>query len=275
MQRFKTLTYITAAIAVVGFSAELAHAHGGGGDLAVFMTADQADVGFAVLDDMDINREFFDPEEDVFLSILVPIAANPIIPFDVGSSEPGHDAHAGDLPGLAELSASVLQLWYWDGQGDVNFTVAAGVSSGYAPQPLVTGANGAFHSHPTFGLSDETDDGMSIPEGVYMAKLQMSVTGLTDSDPYYMVTLIDDEILSAADPATTAEELGELVRAFLDDPDGNPAPNLHNVDFTFYADAVAYARAIPEPSSITIAVLALVGFGSLGKRRARSHRLSN
>ena len=264
--------WITLLIVSFGLTSQQVWAHGGGGDIAVFTTDGQADVGFAVLDDMDINREFFDPEEDVFLSILIPITPNPIIPYEVGSSEPGFDAHAGDLPSLADINAAVVSLQYWDGAGDVAFTPAVGVSAGYAPQPLLTGADGAFHSHPTFGLSDETDDGQPVPEGVYLAKLQLNVTGLTDSDPFYLVTTVDDAILRASDSAEAGENVGEMVRNYLDDPTGNPAPMLDGVDFTYFANAVAYARAIPEPNSIALASLACAGAFAGMLRQRLTHR---
>ena len=132
------------------------HGHGAGGDIALFSTNGQVDVGFAILDDDDITQEFFDPDENVFSLVLLPVAQpNPIVPWDFGSSEPGFDANEGELPPEADISYNLLDLWYWDGAdpNHVNFTSALGIQGGTAPRPEKSFASGGFHSHPLFGVA--------------------------------------------------------------------------------------------------------------------------
>lgn len=257
--------------ACVALAACHALGHGGGGDIAVFETAGQVDVGFAVLDDNDIEQVAFDPNDRVFQAILTPLAgAPPFIPWDFGSSEPGFDANEGDLPAEAEIGWNVLSIQHWDGVGELAFSPATGVEGGYAPQPDLTDTLGGFHAHPTFGLSDLTDDLLPLPDGVYLTELSVSVTGLADSDPFYLVALVDGVVNAQPDPVAAAESLGEAVRDFLDpqtiDP-GFGAPTLGGKNFGFYAEAIQYAESlvIPEPGAAALLLTAL-GFASTRSR---------
>lgn len=233
-------------------------AHGGGGDIALFSTNGQADVGFAILDDDDDQQLVFDPNENVFSSVLLPQATNPVVPWDFGSPEPGFDADEGTLPASAEITVNLLQLSYWDGAGAVSFSTPAGVNGGVAPQPMQSFPDGGFHSHPLFGV-----EGATTPAaGVYVGKLTISVDGLTDSDPYYMVSLIADGVTGIADPdlqVEAAEAIGELVRNYASDPIGAPAPVYGGVDYTYYANAVEHVRdlaAVPAPGAVALAAWA-------------------
>ena len=152
---------------VGALAARRANGHGGGGDIALFATGGQADVGFAILDEDDDVQVFFDPDEDVFLSVLLPIASNPVVPWDFGSPEPGFDADENALPGEADITYNLLNLWYWNGEGDVDFAPAVGVAGGVAPNTQETFANGGFHSHPFFGV--DSSAGLAA-NGVYVRR---------------------------------------------------------------------------------------------------------
>lgn len=243
-----------------------AFAHGSGGDIAVFTTGGKADVGYAKLDDDDIEQIAFNPNDSVFQAVLVPLAPNPIIPYDLSSSEPGYDANEGALPALAEIFWNLQELTYWDGVGSPNFVPATGVSGGYAPQPVITQASGGFHAHEHFGLKDLTADGQPIPNGIYMAKFTISVSGLADSDPYYMVSLVESLVNDAADPVALAEELGEKVIAFMEDPSSG-APIVVGKDFSFYASAVQHADALAVPEPTTLALAAMLAMCAAARRR--------
>ena len=251
-------------------SADHVWAHGGGGDIALFSTAGQVDIGFAILDENDEEQVFFDPNECVFLSVLLPQNPTQFIPWEFGSPEPGFDADEGTLPSTAAITVNLLELTYWDGAGAVNLTPGpAGVSAGVAPQPMQSFPDGGFHSHPLFGVVDPVG---TPPNGVYVGKQTISIAGLTDSDPYYMVSLLSDQVTSIVDQeeqVLAAETIGELVRLYIEDPINNPAPVYEGVDYTFYADAVSHVRAqcIPEPSSVALAAISVIGVVALRRRR--------
>lgn len=263
--KITTLLLVAGAFSIALTSDSLGH--GGGGDISMYETNGQVDVGFAILDDDDIEQLFFDPTDRVFNAILPPLDnPPPFIPWQFGSSEPGFDANEGNLPTNAEISWNLLALGYWDGAGEAAFLPSIDVEAGYAPQPDLSDTMGGFHAHPTFGLRS-TIDGLQPAEGVYLAELTASVVGLEDSDPFYLVTLIDEEINNAADPVTAAEDLGLAVRDFLSG-DTDVEPTLGGKNFVFYGDAVRYAEglAIPEPTSL---LLVLAALGTLGTGRNR------
>jgi hypothetical protein len=244
--------------AIIASPARVTWAHGGGGDIAVFTTNGQVDVGFAILDENDEFQIFFDSSDSVFQSILVPQPPIPNFPA-VGSIEPGYDANEGDLPGSALLTLHVGSLSFYDGSGPVNLLPAVGVSASYPPGPVAVDDQGGFHAHELFGLSDLVNDGQPIPDGVYVAELSASVTGLADSNTYFMVALVDQLINNDADPEGAAEQLGEMVRAFQDDPLNSPEPVYGGKNFTFYAEAIEHVESlvVPEPSSIMLVAFAL------------------
>jgi hypothetical protein len=82
---------------------------------------------------------------------------------------------------------------------------------------------------------------------------------LTESDPYYLVALVDEVVSNSSTPEDDAEAIGELLRAFMEDPSGAPAPIFGGKDFTFYAEAIR-AVEIPEPASCILAAIAVAGF---------------
>jgi hypothetical protein len=121
---------IAAAIAigvVCTNTSSVALAHGAGGDIGLWSVTTPAgekiDIGFAELDDDDINHIFFDRRDEVFNNILLPRTptAIPPIPWTLGSAEPGLDANEGELAPVQPLTLNVQDLLYWDGSGAVNF----------------------------------------------------------------------------------------------------------------------------------------------------------
>ena len=225
MKIISKLSCFGLAILMLVGSTSSAWGHGAGGDIALFSTNGQADVGFAILDDDDDVQEFFDPNENVFLAVLLPLTQpNPIAPWEFASTEPGFDADEGTLPAEADISYNTLDLWYWDGAdpSDVALVSVPDISAGVSPSPEKSFATGGFHSHPFFGVASGSG---SPAEGVYVAEMSVSVEGLTDSDPYYMVTLVTDAVnsLPTFDEQTDlAEQIGEAVRSYNADPSGNP-----------------------------------------------------
>ena len=249
------------AIIVGSISAQNIYAHGGGGDIALFTTAGQVDIGFAVLDDDDLEQIFFDPNDSVFQSILLPNTPNPIVPWEYSSPEPGFDANEGALPNSAVITINMLNLSYWDGTGGPAFSAAAGIAGGFAPNVHASSADGGFHSHPHFGV---IDDGNPVVDGVYLGELSISVAGLTDSDSFFQVALLDSSVTTVED----AEAIGELVRTYLDDPINNPAPIYNTVDYTYYANAISYVESqIPEPTTLAMTSLGILALLARRPRR--------
>jgi len=253
------------AIGLMTFSAaDELYGHGAGGDISIFSittpAGEKVAVGFAILDDDDIEQIFFDPHDKVFNNILIPRTPTilPPIPWTFGSAEPGFDANEGELAPLKPIYFNLENLLYWDGSGAVNFgPPPAGLTGGFAPQPSLTFADGGHHSHPVFGIV-----GGGTPDGVYLATLTVSIDTMIDSDPFYLVSLVDRSLYTGDDEtnADNAEVLGELVRAYLEDPMSNPEPEFGGRNYTFYAEAIRYAETlpIPEPSGCGLVMMASV-----------------
>jgi hypothetical protein len=256
---------------VVANASSVAWAHGAGGDIGLWSVTTPAgekiDVGFAELDDDDINHIFFDRRDEVFNNILLPRTptALPPIPWTLGSPEPGLDANEGELAPVQPLTLNLQDIKYWSGSGPISFgPVPAGLTAGYAPQPSLTFADGGHHSHPIFGIQ-----GGGTPDGVYLATVTVHINTMIDSDPYYKVALVD-QALYTGDPdmdAANAEALGELVRAYLEDPMNNPEPVFLGKNYKYYADAISYAETLPVPEPGTIALLAIALLGTFSARR--------
>jgi hypothetical protein len=248
-------------------------AHGAGGDIGLWSYTtpggEKIDVGFAELDDDDIHHIFVDKEDHVFNNILIPRtpSAIPPIPWTLGTQEPGLDADEGELAPVQPLTLNVQQMQYWNGGGAVNFgALPAGLNGGWAPQPSLTFADGGHHSHPVLGIV-----GGGTPDGVYLTEAIAHINTMIDSDPFLMVSLVDQVLYTgdAEQNAANAEALGELVRAYLADPVNNPEPIFLGKNFTFYANAIAYAEsvAVPEPGALGLAVVALLGMTTRRRRR--------
>lgn len=265
---------IAAAIAVavvVANSSSLVLAHGSGGDIGLWSITtpggEKIDVGFAELDDDDIEHVFFDRHDEVFNNILLPRTPTvlPPIPWTLGTPEPGLDANEGELAPVQPLTLVMQEMTYWDGSGAVNFgALPAGLSGGYAPQPGLTFADGGHHSHPVFGIV-----GGGTPDGVYLSKVTVHINTMIDSDPYYKVSLVEQDLYTgdAEQNAENAEALGELVRDYVADPINNPEPVFGGKNYKFYADAITYAEGLPVPEPGTFGLLAVALLGMFSMRR--------
>jgi hypothetical protein len=149
---------VAVAVAIVSTdTSTVVLAHGAGGDIGLWSTTvpggEKIDVGFAELDDDDINHIFFDRNDEVFNNILLPRTptALPPIPWTLGSAEPGLDANEGELAPVQPLTLILQDIKHWNGSGAVNFVPLPPVfAAGYAPQPSLTDAQGGHHSHPVF-----------------------------------------------------------------------------------------------------------------------------
>jgi hypothetical protein len=256
---------------MVANSSSIALAHGAGGDIGLWSVTtpggEKIDIGFAELDDDDIHHIFFDRRDEVFNNILLPHTPTvlPPIPWTLGSQEPGLDANEGELAPVQPLTLNVQELTYWDGSGAVNFgPVPAGLSGGYAPQPSLTDAQGGHHSHPVVGIV-----GGGTPNGVYLFKVTAHINTMIDSDPYYKVSLVDTALYTGNNDenAENAEALGELVRAYVADPQNSPPPVFMGKDYTYYANAILYAETLPVPEPSTFGLLAVALLGLFAIRR--------
>jgi hypothetical protein len=268
---------ILAAVAVVIIStntSSVAFAHGAGGDIGLWSFAvpggQKIDVGFAELDEDDINHIFFDRTDEVFNNILLPRTPTvlPPIPWTLGSPEPGLDANEGELAPVQPLTLNLQDIKHWNGNGAVNFIPLPPVfAAGYAPQPSLTDAEGGHHSHPVFGIQDL--GGGTPPDGVYLATVTVHINTMIDSDPYYKVALVDQALYTGDDEqnAANAEALGELVRAYLADPVNNPEPVFGGKNYKYYADAILYAETLPVPEPATFVALAVALLATISIRR--------
>lgn len=239
--------------------------YGAGGDVGIRVTADgtQVDLGFVILDEFDSHVLFSDWNDNVFNCIVLPRTPTllPPVPWNYGSPEPGFDAFYGTVPPVKRLTVKTLGLTYWDGMGTPNFAATSGLTAGDAPQPMLTQAGGGFHAHPVFGVA-----GASIPDGVYIAKMNVSIETLLDSDPYYMVALIDHRLYTGNNTADaeSADLLGDMVNAYLADPANTPEPVFGGTNYKFYADAIRYAEnlAVPEPGTAwCLSAVVICAFG--------------
>lgn len=216
---------------------------------------------------------FYHLDEKVFEGVFLnPATPTPPFGYDFERTEPGFFSAPGlpegdDLPANAGIALSLSSFsigaandvaYYWDGSGEVDFqplsAAQPGVSFAFGPTPFAaTDGNGAVDDHPLFGLTGGAAD------GVYLVSPVVSVTGLVDSDPFYMVwlassVLVDDE---------TAEELEGALELY---EEGGPEPIVGGVNFAYFEQAVDFVGSIPEPSTALLAVLATVVVGVTRRR---------
>ncbi len=258
---------IITTLAIAGLTCGVANA-GPHSDILLRDVGGQVVVGAAEDLSGEEGGPFYHLDEKLFEGVFVKSAA-PVPPFnyDFERTEPGFFSAPGlpagnDLPANADISLSLSSFsigaandvtYYWDGMGEVDFQPLSitqpGVKFAFGPASFAsTDANSAVDDHPLFGLTSGAAD------GVYLVSPVVSVAGLADSDPFYMVwlansVLVDDE---------TAEELEGALEAY---EEGGPEPIVGGVNFAFFEEAVEYVGAIPEPSTALLAMLAasLVG----------------
>ncbi len=176
--------------------------------------------------ELESASPFFDLDTKVFESVLVTGFPLPLV--DYGRGEPGFfalpagspdfPAGASALVGTTAVSVNLPSftvgvetdtLFYWDGSGAVDFQPVSATQPGVAlsidPSPFsdLTGADGFLHFHAAFELDN---GGAGVPaDGVYPAAPTVSVAGMTESKPFYLV-LLADQLLVDDDAAEGLEE---------------------------------------------------------------------
>jgi hypothetical protein len=111
-----------------------------------------------------------------------------------------------DMLAVSVGGQSVSNLWYWNGQGDVNFqpslgekfTLSVGNTSTSVDGAAIgvtgiklqdTSATGSAHRHPSYQLTATT--GVTPAEGIYLIAQQVRMPGLANSIPYYTLFVTD------------------------------------------------------------------------------------
>lgn len=219
----------------------------------------------------------------VFQGVLI---ANqpPFNPVDYGRDEPGFFAPplgsplmpdgASALPPNARVDVSMRSftvgsgtdtLFYWDGNGTaVDFqpisTAQPGVSIVLSPSsPLATThPDSSLHQHSFWELS-LGPDGAPVPaDGVYLLSQTAIVAGLTESDPLYMLFLVDHSIDNEDDASALKDGL-------------DAGENTYNgTDYTYFQNARDYVQnnlAVPEPSALTLVGVAVFGVAATPRRK--------
>jgi hypothetical protein len=123
-----------------------------------------------------------------------------------------------DMLAVSVGGQSVSNLWYWNGQGDVNFqpatgekftlsvgnvsTAVDGAAAGVTGVKLQdTSATGSAHRHPSYQLT--ATSGGAPAEGLYMIAQEVRMPGLANSIPYYTLfvtsAISDTEYVAAQD----------------------------------------------------------------------------
>ncbi len=165
------------------------------------------------------------------------------------------------LPAMAEVKFAIAaptinghaaNLFYWDGDGDVDFQPASGVTltmsvgsfsaTADGTNTIVPGfniettdADGIIHRHPDYVLDDGIA-GSYPPAGIYLLPLVGKMDGLSDSDLFAIT----------------------FAAGTVDEP-------IHDA-----AVAWVEAHVVPEPTAMNLALIAAVVGGSIGLRRQQN-----
>jgi hypothetical protein len=166
---------------------------------------------------------------------------------------PGSTALHLDLLPMT-ISSTTSNLFYWDGNGAVNFTSAkAGTTLGVSASGgfsvtadgsanivastnpfVVTSASGTIHKHPTYQLSAAgTPD-----EGLYLVSFGFRMAGFENALPAFLVLATD---------------------TFADTPQALAAGN--------WVDANLATTAVPEPGTLALTAIAAAGMMAAKRRR--------
>jgi hypothetical protein len=249
----------------------------------VFLTAVGGRVAIGGANEPGTVDENYDLTTRLFEGVMVPDFP-PFTPADYGRNEPGFVALPNGSPlmppGAAALPANQLvalqlsmislggasdSLFFWNGTGMIDFqpisSAQPGVAFSFGTNPIgATGASGDLHLHTSFELDN---GGPGVPaDGVYLVAPTARISGLADSDPFTMVWLVDALIVD--DEA--AEQVEEALEAGTFEALGK--------NFAFFEEAVAFVQdniVVPEPASMTLAVVALALAPSLRRTKPRRH----
>jgi PEP-CTERM motif len=189
---------------------------------------------------------------------------------------PNYPAGASALPTNADVTVNFPtftvggltdNLFFWDGSGGaVDFQPISTAQPGFAidiygDNPIgQTDGNGMIHEHPTWALDD--GDTATPLDGVYLSAPTISVAGLADSKPFFIVWAVDHLIPD-----------DDTVEALEDALDNDNPPIVAGKDFSYVNQAVSYVQnnlVVPEPSSLLLAGLACVGIASAAARKRTS-----
>jgi hypothetical protein len=169
------------------------------------------------------------------------------------------------------VNSNLDSLFYWNGAGSVDFQSISlaqpGVTFAFKPAAFgSTGANGDLDDHPIYQINHAAG---TPADGVYLIAPQISVVGLTTSEPFYMAFLVDALIEDEDDL--------ELVEAALESFEEG-APNALvdfgggvTKDFAFYEESVEWIESnlvVPEPGTCALAVLGLSAIVAVRRRAA-------
>ena len=140
-------------------------------------------------------------------------------------------------------------MFYWDGTGAVDFQPISTAQPGVAfvaaspatrwPPPMPTA-----HSTSTPPGSLTWLDGGPVPaDGVYLLSPTASVVGLTDSNPFFMLFLVDHNITNEDDASALKDGLDSGETMF------------NGKDYTYFNNARDYVQnnlAVPEPTTLAL-----------------------
>lgn len=280
MMRISNKCSLLAAVAFsIGFAAfcTIASAHS---DFFLTQVSGQAVIGGA--NELGTINENLDLTTQVFEGVMIPNFP-PFGPADYGRDEPGFfalssssstfPAGASALPANASVSINfapftigghIDTLFYWNGSGSADFQPISlaqpGVAMSLEPNPIATtSATGSIHDHVAFKLDN---GGAGVPsDGVYLIAPSLSVAGLSDSSPAFMLWLVDALFVDedAAEGLETLLETGQTTYL--------------GKDFAFFEAAVAHVdeNFVPEPAAGASSLILLVGLATSMRTRRSGH----
>jgi hypothetical protein len=240
----------------------------------VFLANVGGQVTIGGANELDTEDENFDLTTQVFQGVLLPNFP-PFDPADYGRDEPGFFALASGspdippgataLPGNAAVTIDLPSftigphadsLFFWNGSGAVDFQPISlaqpGVAMTLTFDPLAnTESDGSLHGHGVFRVFTPDDGDALLPaDGVYLISPTASVAGLSTSQPFYMLFLVD-ALIEDEDDAEGLEEALE-----------SEDPVFMEKNFAFFNEAASYVQenlVVPEPTGASLIVIACSG----------------